>query len=63
MTTATTTYQPGDRVWRWWDSGAFGSSPQPLTVIRVNARTVTVATDEGARFRVAPNQLEGPWND
>ena len=42
----------GDRVARWWDSGAFGADLQPLTVVRVNRVTATVRTDQGGMFRV-----------
>lgn len=54
-----TAYEPGDRVYRWWDSGAFGSYPQPLTVVRVNRATVTVDTDDGGRFRIRPDLIAG----
>lgn len=42
----------GDRVARWWDSGAFGMDLQPLTVVRVNRVTATVRTDQGSEFRI-----------
>ena len=56
-------YAPGDRVWRWWDTGIFGSDPQPLTVIRVNRKTLTVRTDRGAEFRLPFADCEGHWTD
>ena len=56
------TYRPGDIVWRWWDSGAFGSEPQILTVVRVNAVTVTVRTEQGTVGRVKPSEIEGRWS-
>jgi hypothetical protein len=49
----------GDRVYRWWDTGAFGPSPQPLTVVRVNRLTVTVRTDEGGTFRLPYKDIAG----
>jgi len=42
----------GDRVGRWWDTGAFGPNLQPLTVVRVNRVTATVRTDQGSEFRI-----------
>lgn len=50
---------PGDRTYRWWNSGALGSNMQPLTVVRVNQKTVTVRTDQRNEFRIDPAQLEG----
>jgi hypothetical protein len=56
---AANTYAPGDRVWRWWDSGAFGHEVQPLTVVRVNQKTLTVRTRHGDQFRIEPRLIEG----
>lgn len=55
----------GDRIYRWWDSGALGADQQALTVVRVNKVTVTVATDQGNRFRLAPADIVGfvDWED
>lgn len=50
---------PGDRVFRWWDTGAFGMTMQPLTVVRVNRKTVTVRTRQGSEFRMAPADIGG----
>lgn len=50
---------PGDRVYRYWDTGAFGVDLQPLTVVRVNRVTVTVRTDQGGQFRCSPDMIEG----
>lgn len=49
---------PGDRVWRWWDNGLSGTN-QPLTVVRVNRKSITVDTDQGSRFRIDPAAIEG----
>ena len=57
------TYQPGDRVYRWVWVGGEEHQPQPLTVVRLNQTTITVETDEGARLRVRPWDLEGRWNE
>lgn len=48
---------PGDRVFRWWDSGAFGMEPQPLTIVRVSQKSVTVRTRLGNDFRISASEL------
>lgn len=62
-TAAAPTYEPGDRVYRYWDSVALGMEVQPLTVVRVNRLSVTVRTDQGSTFRLAPEAIEGPYVD
>ncbi len=47
-----TTLSRGDRVYRWWDTGAMGCDMQVLTVVRVNRMTVTVRTSQGSQFRL-----------
>ena len=47
----------GDRVYRYWDSGAMGAAQQNLTVVRVNRRTVTVSFDDGSTARIDPADL------
>lgn len=59
--TAVPVYAPGDRIYRWWDSGAFGADIQPLTVVRVNRKTVTVRTDQASQFRMRPEDIVGHW--
>lgn len=54
-----TDLHPNDRVYRWWDSGAFGAQIQALTVVRVNRVTVTVRTDAGNTFRLSPADVAG----
>lgn len=56
-------YQPGDRVYRWWDSGALGMQQQPPTVVRVNRVTVTVRTDRGSTFRLPVADVVGRYDD
>ena len=55
----------GDRVARYWDTGAFGSVLQPLTVVRVNQVTATVRTDQGCQFRIPFADINGrvDWED
>lgn len=48
---------PGDRVARWWDSGAFGMELMPLTIVRVNRVTATVRTDQGDEGRIKFDDL------
>jgi hypothetical protein len=55
--------KPGDRVYRWWDSGAFGMDQQPLTVVRVNRVTVRVRTDQGNEFRINPADIAGYYTE
>jgi len=62
VTLVTTHLFPGQRVWRWFDTGAFGSDVQPLTVVRVNRCTVTVRTDYGSTFRIPADTIEGEYN-
>ena len=59
---AVNAYKVGDRVFRWWDSGAFGAQLQPLTIVRVNRVTVTVRTDHGSTFRMPPGLIAGRWD-
>lgn len=54
--------EPGQRVYRWWYSYADNPNPQPLTVVRVNQKSVTVRTDQGGTFRMAASDLAGTWN-
>jgi len=54
-----TDYAPGDRIYRWWDSGAMGAELQALTVVRSNRLTVTVDTDHGGRFRLPFAEIAG----
>lgn len=54
----TKSLKPQERVFRWWDAG-FEMTQQPLTVIRVNRKTVTVRTDQGSIFRISPDRLDG----
>jgi len=56
-------YQPGDRVYRWWYSLPNDPDPQPLTVVRINRKTITVRTDLGAEFRMDPKDIAGHWRD
>lgn len=58
-----TTYKAGDRVYRYWDSGAMGAEMQPLTVVRVNRVTVTVRTDQDSTFRINPGDIVGFYSD
>lgn len=60
--TEVSTLVPGDRIWRWWDAGIH-MNVQPLTVVRVNRLTVTVETDQGNRFRLKPEQIEGRYRE
>lgn len=53
----------GDRVYRYWDSGALGVECQPLTVVRVNRLTVTVRTDQGGQFRLPHGDVVGRWTE
>ena len=53
----------GDRVYRYWNNGAFGVDLQPLTVVRVNRVTATVRTDHGGQFRIDPAELWGHYTD
>lgn len=46
-----TEYKPGDRVYRWWETG-IGADQQALTIVRVNRLTYTVRTDQGSVFRL-----------
>ena len=44
--------------------GAFDVTDiQPLTVVRVNQKTITVRTDEGNTFRIPPQDIRGKWAD
>lgn len=56
-------YSAGDRVYRWWDSGALGVSLQPLTVVRANRKTYTVRTDQGSVFRLPHADVVGRYED
>jgi hypothetical protein len=58
----TQVYEPGDRVYRWWDSG-ITHDPQPLTIVRRNRVTYTVRTDRGAVFRMSPRDIVGYWTE
>lgn len=62
-TTSPDIFAPGDRIYRWWDSGAFGADIQPLTVVRVNHKTITVRTDQGSQFRMRPDDIVGRWTE
>ena len=57
------TIRPGSRVYRYVWVGGNNWNPQPLNVIRVNAKTVTVETDQGSRFRIPPTEIEGRWDE
>ena len=46
--------RPGDRVFHWWDTGAFGATQMPMTVVRVNRTTVTVRADNSGEVRRVP---------
>jgi hypothetical protein len=61
MEKAAILYSAGDRVYRYWDSVAFGASVQPLTVVRVNRVSVTVRTDQGSTFRMNPADIAGRY--
>lgn len=54
---------PGARVFRWWDSGAFGMEVQPLTVVRVNRITASVRTDQGWMFRLPFADIVGRYTE
>jgi inosine-uridine nucleoside N-ribohydrolase len=58
---AATIWTAGDRVYRYWDTVAFGVSMQPLTVVRVNRVSVTVRTDQGSTFRMNPADIAGRY--
>lgn len=58
-------FKVGERVYRWWDSGALGSEQQELLVCRVNRITYTVQTKQGSVFRVPHSEIVGlvDWED
>ena len=64
-------WKTGDRVYRWVVTGVRHTmtgrfeeqDPQPLTVVRVNRRTVTVRTDQGSVFRLEPHEIAGEWTE
>jgi hypothetical protein len=60
-------YQPGDRVYRYVLVGADRNFDitdlQPLTVIRVNRKTVTVKTDQNFTVRLPPQDIQGLYLD
>lgn len=51
--------KPGDRVYVWWDTGAFGARPLTMTVEKVNRKTVDVLVETGDRRRIYPSILTG----
>lgn len=53
---------PGEVVYRWWDSG-MTHDVQPLQVIRVNSKTVTVRTEQGNVFRLRMEDLVGRYTE
>lgn len=53
--------EPGEPVYRWWFTTPSDPDPQKLTVVRVNTLTVTVRTEQGSEFRMAPNDIAGRW--
>ena len=59
--------RPGDRVYRHVlvgsDRGFDITDIQPLSVVRVSRKTVTVRTDEGNTFRLPPQDIQGRWID
>ena len=59
-------YKPGCRVYRWvltgHDRGFDIQEIMPLTVVRVNRKTVTVRTDRGNVVRIPPQDIAGKWN-
>ncbi len=46
-----------ERVYRYVWTGGERYDPQPLTVVRVNRKTITVRTDQGSTFRINPDEL------
>ena len=50
--------KPGDRIYKWWDSGAMGAQQMSMRVVRVNRTTVTVDYS-GGRGRVPFNEIDG----
>jgi hypothetical protein len=55
--------ESGDRVYTYVWSGGDRQDMQPLTVIRVNRKTVTVRTDQGEQHRIHPDDIFGPYRD
>jgi hypothetical protein len=53
--------EPGEQVYRWRYTTPSDPDPQKLTVVRVNTLTVTVRTEQGSEFRMAPNDIAGRW--
>jgi hypothetical protein len=52
--------KPGEQIYKWWDTGAFGVDQQIMTVVRVNRRTVTVLY-RGEKGRVRREDINGRW--
>lgn len=52
-------YEPGDRVWWWFDTGAMGARQVVMPVVRVNRLTVTLRNGYGELVRVRPEVIEG----
>ena len=54
---ATATRRPvvGERVWTWWDTGAFGVTPLDGVVVASGKRTFTVEWQSGIRNRIGVN--------
>lgn len=50
----------GDVIWRWWDH-AFGAVIQPLQVLLVNRKSVTVLTERGVIFKATVEEVEGRY--
>ncbi len=55
--------EEGEKVFRWWFTLADDADPQELTVVRINAKTVTVETEYGSRFRLPAHEIAGRWTE
>jgi hypothetical protein len=61
-----TPLKKGARIYRNVYAGSDGRGcdqydPQPLTIVRVNRKTVTADTDQGIRTRVPLQDIQGAW--
>lgn len=59
------TYNPGDRVYWWFDTGAMGPKQVAVTVVRVNRKTITVLNNWDEHVRIPQAMIEGlvDWDE
>lgn len=58
-------FKPGDQIYFWFDTGAFGARQSVMTVVRVNPKTVTVKNGYDETYRLPYHKIAGhvDWED